>query len=492
MLVERSTVAKGESLAFMAQLRASRASEARPRGYRVQLASASGIVLVAGITLFFGCSGGVWHSVRSALEAERLDQALVAYDRAQALDGGDPEVVAALARLLLKQSVQSGDRRMADAAVTQLALASSRGRPVLEELLGTMERGWARVRVLSALASGEKDPHVRAKLTAQLRPWLASDDPSVVRIALRYATEEDRPWLERALNSSDVTVIAAALRRLRQLGTSVWALNAARRAVAHSDSRVRSAAVALLVVTEEDRRSLFPVFSDPDQLVVLALLQALSVQSDLATDEETLRALAAQLVWPPSPVSIAAAHVLAKEDPLEAQSHALSLQAVEYLQRVIAREERMSLRSQAAVALITVEPSLPLRHFVVEALARIGTEARDLRMQLSRVLLMDPPAERAAIAELQRLLDRCDVPGVEAAQLLAEREEGAVTDLAVEHLARCIDPTRVPDHTARRLAARSLSISAGKVLIARSCLSDPEPLVRIFCAGGIVAHVEPD
>lgn len=453
---------------------------------------ASQIALVFGFTVLFGCHQGVWAPVRAALDAERLDQALPAYDRARAEDGDDPDVVVELAKLLLQQSVQSGDRRQADAAITQLRMASRRGQATLQKLLDVLGPGPSRVQTMAALERVARDETIQARLRKALRAHLASSDPSILRTALPFAQLEDRAQLERALASADRTVKAAALRRLLQLVPEPWMIEAAREAFSGRDAFVRRAAVGLLVASPQTRDRVFAMFSDADPLIRLAALQALSQQRDLATDHALLRALGAQLTWPPSTLSVAAAQVLARADPLQSQPALLPANAVRYLERVLVESNKSSLRSQAAIALMLVEPSLSLRHLLGEVSARLPSHERDLQLQVARALLMDPQAAPMAFEALQKLLDRCDMPAVQSAQILSEEDDGALAMRGSALLRRCIEPAMAPDASVRRTAARALGDAAGDLASARACLSDPQALVRIFCAGGIVSHVPRD
>ncbi len=442
------------------------------------------------IAHLFACSGGAWAPLRDALDRGRFDVALRTYDEAAEREGHDPEVVVELAVLLLRQSIQSGDRRLQDAAVVQLRMAGSRGRVTLRGLLPELEPGLAQLQVADALVSGVKEQGQRRVLQNLIWAYLASNEPAIQRISLRHARAGDRAVLERALRSAEPTVRAAALRRLGGMEPQAWMLSVAQKAIHDTNVHVRRAAVKVLDRAGEDRGVMFALFADADPLVRLETLRILSSHNDLATDQALLRLLAAQLVWPPSSMGVAAAQVLSRRDPLETHLQTSPIAAVEYLQRVLLESGERDLRAQAAVALILVEPGLPLRHFVSELLARLPASERDLRLQLARVLLEDEPARPRAFSELQVLLDRCDVPGVQAAALLAQQGEGALGQLGAEMLGRCVSPELAPDTTARRTAARSLAADAGLVSKARACLSDPDPIVRIFCAGGIVARAQ--
>ncbi|MEZ4251987.1 MAG: hypothetical protein R3B99_27555 [Polyangiales bacterium] len=103
-----------------------------------------------------------------------------------------------------------------------------------------------------------------------------------------------------------------------------------------------------------------------------------------------------------------------------------------------------------------------------------------MRLGLARLLPSDDDATHPARDVLHDLLEERDMPGVQAAALLAERDDAAGV-AALEATLGSDDPLL------RGVAARALARGAHLPDAVLPALRDPEPLVRIQAAGGVLA-----
>jgi HEAT repeat protein len=411
------------------------------------------------------------------VERGDLEGALEAYEAVRRTDGADADLLARVAVLLLEREVRGDDPARRRAALLQLALAGTRGEPVLTRLSREPGRGPARLGALKVLArrgreqarlalralADDDDLEVVAASVLGMDPaldrarllTLLSSTHAGVRAAAAgaLAPAADEPAVARALAEAarvdpEPSVRAAAVRALGRGGDR--AVDALRERLGDADSRVRLAAVGALVQADRDRA----------RLLLGSLLEVA-----------------------PSPAGIEAARWLAQDAPradAEASAAAVPSRAAAarlFLRRALFADDP-SLRSQAGVALagLPADAEAPVGA-IREALAREADP--DVRLSLARALARHDAA--AAAAAFEGLLGAEGMPRVQAAAQLAARGHEAARALLAEVLRS--DAAVV----LRRTAARALAREAMAPDAVREALRDDEALVRIYAAGGILA-----
>jgi HEAT repeat protein len=406
--------------------------------------------------------------VATAVDAGDLDGAMEAYEALRAVDGPDGAVLSPVAALLLEREARSEDPRRRRAALQQLSLAGVRGGPVIRRLAELPGRPPARVGALTILA---RRGSTRARLA--LRAFADEADPSLLRASiLGMEPDADRDLLLELLGNPDAAVRGAAAEVLRAASAHP-AVRAALLSVAPNDPEapVRAAAVRALgapaAANEAVRSTLRDRLADPSSAVRMAAVRAL-VDVDPALAERSLGAL---LEVAPSPTGIEAARVLA------ARPGGLAEAALAFLLAALTAPDP-ALRAQVAVAFA----GMPARVALPEArlAAHLATEPDPrVRLGLARGLLEGRPDDaEAALRRLGR--GPTSMAQVQAASLLAARGAGPARRWLRAALAH-------PDPLLRRTAARALARDAGDADGARVALRDPDPIVRIYAAGGILA-----
>lgn len=410
----------------------------------------------------------------SAVSARDVPSALDAYERFREADGADADLLGYVAALLLEQSALGDDGAARDAALAQLRMAGTEGRPALRRISEQRERPVARAKALAALAARGDD-----QAEALLYALLDEDDPALLAPAVdAIDPQTEAPRLVALLEHTAAEVRAAAAKRLPGAapdGAAMLALSLVARV--DPESRVRSAATAALgafgdAVFDTVRGRL----SDPESAVRLAAVRAL-VQ---ANRMRALGALGSLLATPPSPAGIEAARFVAltgaRHEPGVTPDGLTDARA--YL-RTALRTADSSLRSQAAIALVSLPEESSLDDALLVALgAEVDATAK---LGIARALLGREAGDEAARAALHELLDAGGVPAIQAAGLLGEHDEAAI-DLLLRML-----EAESPFH--RRVAGRVLARGAMRPDAARAALRDEDELVRIHTAGGILAAV---
>ena len=414
------------------------------------------------------CGGGPRLAVSSAIERRDLDGALSAYERVRASDGDDVGLLARLSELLLETEASSDGAERRDSALHQLALAGTAGRGALERIAGS-----GSAYALAILAEGGS-----ASARAALRDRIDSEDPEIRAAAvLGLAIDSDRGRLLALAAESSSRVRAAAVGRLGEL-----APESAARAVLEERARidpdpvVRGAAVRALGAFGAPAITLLRErLSDPIASVRMAAVAAL-----LRADRDSGRAsLAALLASPPSVQGIEAARLLGTplargaaptdQDASDARAFlAASLSATD-----------ASLRSQAALALSTMPTSPDSRGALARALAR--EQESGVRLAMARAILSLADGDGDALAAIRSLAGgEISMTSLQAAIELATRRESAGVDRVEEVM-------HGADIPLRRIAARALARDAMMPERAAPALQDPDALVRIQAAGGILA-----
>lgn len=416
-----------------------------------------------------GC-GGPRRGVDDALTARDLGGALDAYDRFRDTEGADGSLLADVAGLLLELEALSDDDARRDAALTQLRLAGNAGLPTLWRLGHSEGVTLVRARALGALFA-RRDSEARAYLYA----LLDADDPAIVAEAIPTLEGDEEPRILTFLQHASPDVRRAAALRLGARRDSVPALDAlGSLARVDPDARVREAAVRSLgSFGAAALPSLRERLGDPDSSVRQSVVRAL-VQADR---EAAVPIVAPLLGLPPSPASIEAARVLAHVGR-DATADETTETALQWLVAVLGSEEP-TLRSTAAIALVSVSPSGATLDALRAALARESD--RGVRLGLARALrASDTDDTRPAHEALVGLLDGDDMPAVQAAALLSEDREAA-------GIAKLEATLSSDDALLRGVAARALARGAHLPDAVLPALRDPEPLVRIQAAGGVLA-----
>lgn len=412
------------------------------------------------------CASAPRGRVASAVDHGDIEGALEAYEEFRRSEGGDVDLLAAVAALILEREAEGDDEERRSAALSQLTLAGTAGEPVLIRLSEAPGVGRARLDALSALARRGHDP---SRLS--LRALADGRDPTV----LAAATLGMDPGLDRALllelaGAPDTQLRRAAVRALGPVAAEDDVREAlVRLARVDSEASVRAAAVGALgragaAAVDALRERL----SDPHSSVRLAAVGAL-VQAD---QNAAIAALGPLLDVAPSSAGIEAARLLLQ---LEGADQSASARA--FLRRALEADDA-SLRTQAGVALaglpVTTEaPLAAVRH-------ALETE-RDPEVRLSFARVLHRRGRASATAVLVELLEGEGLIAVQAAVLLA----GDGDERALEVLARAI--TSGEESIVRRTAVRSLARDAMRPDAVRASLRDNDAMVRIFAAGGILA-----
>lgn len=431
------------------------------------------------LTLLFtiviaGCGGGPRTAVVRAVEGRDSREALLRYERFRADEGGgDPSLLARIAALVIEIEVESGGDTERSAGLHQLDLAGTEGLPVLDRLSRQSEHEVVRARALEILARrGDSGA------TAALRGMLDSEDAQVVAAAVTTLdATDDVDALLGYLTHTSGDVRSAAARTLRG-SAPVGRARAALAEAARVDPlpSVRSAAVRSLgVYGPEAFEPLRERISDPDGAVRMAAVGALMS----ADGDRAAAVIAGLLEMTPTRAGIEAARVLAdRSDAQQGAEGAVTARA--FLRRALVATET-DLRSQAAVALSSLRDTSGLDDVLAELLDG-ETEVR-VRLAVAGILLHRPGHEAGGRAALEALLPAGDMPAIQAAALLAQ-DTGHRP--ARRTLARAM---RSSEAELRRAAARALARDAMEPDAARRALRDPDAIVRIHAAGGILAAV---
>jgi HEAT repeat protein len=463
----------------------------RGRASRVGLAPTLSAAL-ATIVLGVGCGGGaIGGDLDRALAARSVPRALDAYDRQHGRGRGDREALARVAALLLEEEGDADDPARAAAALTQLTLAGTAGRRSLAYLGDHARRPGQRARALLALVRAG-DLEARAGLRSYLR------DPDVdaraaAHAALRFPA--DATLLTQGLGAAAASVRVAACEGIAAGATLPAYLRLRLGELSRVDPspQVRAAATrALGLGRSEAVAALRERLSDADPGVRAAAVTAL-VRADRRA---ALAALGPLLGGPPTPTAIDAARALAAPPPprraddeaddardpaaegLDAppDPEALGRDARAFLLRALESPDA-AVRSAAALAVV----SLPDEPGLAEGLGRVlGDTDTGVRLYAASALVGHPRLGARAREALSALLAADGPHRLQAAVALAETGSREARRVLVAALAD-------PDALARRVAARALAREARAPHRARSALRDPDPLVRIAAAGGILA-----
>lgn len=443
--------------------------DARERGRaRTRRSTHGAWLFLLALVIPAGCASGPRAAVTSALERHDLEGALRAYDDVAQVDGDDDGLLAHVAALVLEEAAESDDHAIARAAIGQLSMAGTAGRPALERL--SRAPGDAGIRALVALAErGHRDAR------RVLRGYVDSPDPTLRAAALVAVTPEDRAITIAASDDVDAAVRRAALARLAALAPDGDARAVLEGHARHdAEDEVRATAVralasfgavdsVLLVLTER--------LSDPASMVRDAALEAL-----VRTDRDRARAvLLPWLALPTSGASIDAARLLATPFGTPASDDDRDA-ARRYLLAALEHADP-TLRDRAAIALVALPDDAPA---VDAVLARVPTEPDPhVRLSLLRVVERhDGGRAREGLAELARSTE--GMSGLQAALLAARLGDG-------DSLARVRRELTSSEPRLRRVAARGLARELERPSEVAPLLRDEDAEVRVHAAGGILA-----
>lgn len=415
------------------------------------------------------CGGGPRKNVGNAIGARDVPGALAAYERFREADGSDVRLLGEIAALVLELEALGEVPERSDAAIAQLRLAGNAGVGALRRVAASEGVTLARAKALGAL-------HARRDrgATAYLYALLDADDPEIVAEAIVAIEPAEEAKLLSFLDDTSPRVRRAAATRLAARRDSAAVFDRLL-VVARVDpaARVRAAAIRAL---GEQGASAVPMLrerlGDPDHAARQAVIHAL-----IRADEQAAVPILAPLLGLPTGVAgVEAARVLAMLPPTE-QNAAVRDDALAFLRGALHHEET-SLRAQASVALVSLRPSRETREAAQAALER--ETDRGVRLGLARALLRDPEGQPEGREALVALLEGDDMPGVQAAAVLAE----SAVEPAIAKLEAVLS-AGAP--LLRRVAARALARDARMPEAARRALEDEDPLVRIAAAGGILA-----
>lgn len=417
--------------------------------------------------LLASCGSGPRARVASAVDSGDFETAWDAYEEFRRTEGGDEDLLARVAGVLLLEEAKSGDEERRRAALLQLGLAGTAGEPLLQTLADAPGVTPERVGALERLARRGRE---EAQLA--LRSLADHEDPEIVAAAtLGMDPAMDRALLITHLEAEHAGLRAAAASRLRAAAEETEVRDAlAQLARVDPEASVRAAAVrALAQAGAEAVETLRERLGDPESSVRFAAVGAL-FEADRADARE---ALAPMLEVAPSPAGIEAARLLAQLESDE------SVTARAFLTRALAAEDP-ALRSQAGVALAGLPTDAPsLLEPVREALR--GEQSPSVRLSLARALWRrDRETARRVLVGL--LESDEPMPRVQAATMLASDSHHGAPDVLAGALADASATSAV-----RRTAARALAREAMQPERSQSALRDRDGLVRIYAAGGILA-----
>lgn len=419
-----------------------------------------------------GCAGGPRAAVMRAVEQGNVTNALDEYERFREDDGGDGDLLAHVAALVLEDAARSDDEERRNAAISQLTLAGTAGYPVLERLSSGESPLPLRAKALQVLARrGDSDAQ------AALRGFLDEDDGQVLAAAVEaLEVDDDEERLLSLIEHTSADVRQAAASKLQGAAPSGPARAAlAEAARVDPEPRVRARAVRSLgafggAAFDYIRERL----SDEDPSVRLAAVGAL-VSADRS---RALAEVGSLLEIAPSRAGIEAARLLAAEprDEDEGPSEG-SVLARAFLRRALSASDA-SVRSQAAVAL----SSLPSPGDLMDDLARQMEQDSEasVRVSLATLLLTREETEERARATLREVSEGEGMAAVQAAAALARDGDSDAVD-------RLLETLREGEPNERRVAARAVARDALRPDDARTALRDEDALVRIHAAGGILA-----
>ena len=418
------------------------------------------------------CAAGPRAHVRRAVASRDVVAALDRYEQYRTREGVDETLLREIASLVLEIEATGSDPVARDSALSQLALAGTAGRPILESLSKAGRPQALQAKALRLLAErgdrgaravlrGFLDARDAEVLAAAVTTLDGRDDEARLLVLLEHPAEPVRvaavdalagatPSRDAFLALSEAArvdpvprVRAKALRSLSAFGTR--AHDVIRERLADVEPRVRTAAVQALVRADRNRA-----------LEVLGRLLSIA----------------------PSKAGVEAARVLAQPRPVDGTDAAtVDLLARTFLFQAL-RAGNARLRVQAAVAL----SSLPWDATMTRGLVDRMRHDVDEHVRLSLALLLNESAETrgAAQSELRTLARGNAMPAVQAAAALAEQGELG----AVARLEALLSDEHAP---VRRVAARALARRARKPDAVRRALRDRDAQVRIHAAGGILA-----
>ena len=414
------------------------------------------------------CGGGPRAQVQSAVDSGDVSHALHAYERFRTSDGDDVELLARVAELLLFSEARGDDASRRSAAIHELSLAGTAGRPTLDRLATA-----GSVPALTALARVGDETARRV-----LRGMSDSSDPEVRAASLLGASiDHDRALLLASAVESSSRVRETAVSRLGELApdSDIRALLEDRARV-DPEPGVRSAAVrALGAFGVAALELLRERLSDS-----VASVRTASVEAILRADRGQARAIfAALLETPPSAQGIEAARLLATpvdrdDPPTDADSQAARV----YLLGCLSAADGI-LRGQAAVAVLSLPGEEESAAALRQALARETDSS--VRLSIARAMLrLSGTASEATTALRTLVASDLGMAGLQAAALLAESHDA-------DAIARLDAALIEPDTSLRRVAARALARDAMLPGHVTNALSDADAEVRIAAAGGILA-----
>lgn len=418
------------------------------------------------LVAWVGCASSMRTDVRSAIDASNAGDAMAAYERMRASEGGDTALLADIAAVVLKAEIvhDTGNR---DAAFGQLLSAGTAANAALESLAHD-ESPLVRAASLEILAS-------RGQTSARndLRAYLNDADPVVRSHALAAldVVDEANVLAEALAHPTSLVRMKAAQRAAT--GTVVPELFLALTTVARNDPEVsvRAAAVRALgragptaIETLRDR------LSDPAESVRTAAVGALAM-ADRARAREILGSL---LDMGPNAASLEAARVLAMPNGAD-ESGVVDARA--FLLRGLAAED-VNLRTQSAVALAGLREDATMNDALLQTMESDGDSS--VRILLAGSLLNRASTEARARTLLHALLQTEGATGVQAAALLArDHDRDAMHVLAAA--------TRSPSPVLRRISVRAVARDAMLPDLVRRSLLDADVSVRLAAAGAILS-----
>ncbi len=430
------------------------------------------------LSLLAACGGGPRGAVMSAVDARDVPGALHAYERFRRLDGPDGQLLAPVAALILEKAALGHDPKERDAAIEELAIAGTAGHATLERIAQSPGDTVARAEALRVLAE-RGDDQARAYLYA----LLDSHDPDIVAAAITAIDAPHETHRLLTLLGATATVVrrAAALHLGGAAPAPEARLALAEVARVDPEPTVRQAAVrALGSYGHAAVDALRERLGDPSTGVRQAAVRAL-VQADRG---EALAIVGGLLDTPPGPAGIEAARVIAMTG-VDRHHHGDDggtpapgvVDARAYLLRALASDSPAD-RAQAGFALASM-PNPSLVRAIVDKLR--AEHDPEVQLALATALVHRPSGEAAAKHALRELVRHGrGMPAVQAASILAPSSERD----ALRLLARTM---RTGSPILRRVAARAMARDALRPDAARAALTDPDGLVRVSAAGGILA-----
>ncbi|MDW8246141.1 MAG: HEAT repeat domain-containing protein [Sandaracinaceae bacterium] len=429
------------------------------------LASVLGLSWVLGM----GCGGGIRMEIMRAAQQGRGSTALAHYKTLRKEEGDDEEVLAWVAEALLIEESRVQEKTRREAALRELLGAGARGKEVLRRITQAPNPPLEAFVVLGGASDRDAMRFLRGLAD---HPDLETRVASVVGMS----AQEDLAILLEWCDAFEPELRERACAKLAGAAADPEALRLlSERARIDPMPGVRKACVrALGFFGKPAAGVLLDRLSDGDGSVRQAALEALM----RASEDDGREAVRSMLAIPIHHEGLEAAALLVRASSKErASSDEDRASGMRHLLSALQHPDP-SIRSHAAVLISGLPDLKPYARALAQ---RLGEEKEpQVRLGLARAVIRSGE-EQMGRAALRRLLrEDHGMIGLQAAAMLA----GLGEERGIERLREALEAN---DPSFRLVAAWALAREAMRPIEVWRALEDPEPLVRIRAAGGILA-----